>query len=85
MEILQNIKDAMAPDSYILIDDMVLPNVGVHWQQAQLDMLMMAALGARERTQEQWNQLLQSAGLKINKVHTYTESLQDSIIEAVAA
>ncbi|PYH30554.1 O-methyltransferase [Aspergillus neoniger CBS 115656] len=85
VEILQNIKDAMAPDSYILIDDMVLPNVGVHWQQAQLDMLMMAALGARERTQEQWNQLLQSAGLKINKVHTYTESLQDSIIEAVAA
>ncbi|GLA91908.1 hypothetical protein AtubIFM57143_006561 [Aspergillus tubingensis] len=85
VEILQNIKDAMAPDSYILIDDMVLPNVGVHWQQAQLDMLMMAALGARERTQEQWNQLLQSAGLKINQVHTYTESLQDSIIEAVAA
>ncbi|KAL4894319.1 S-adenosyl-L-methionine-dependent methyltransferase [Aspergillus ambiguus] len=85
LEILKNIVDVMAPDSYILIDDMVLSNVGVHWQQAQLDMLMMAALGARERTQEQWNKLLQSAGLKINKVYTYTESLKDSIIEAIAA
>ncbi|PWY91774.1 S-adenosyl-L-methionine-dependent methyltransferase [Aspergillus sclerotioniger CBS 115572] len=84
LEILKNIKDVMAPDSYILVDDMVLPNVGVHWQQAQLDMLMMAALGARERTQEQWTELFQSAGLKINQVHTYTESLKDSIIEVIA-
>ncbi|KAJ5107921.1 S-adenosyl-L-methionine-dependent methyltransferase [Penicillium angulare] len=84
-EILKNTIDAMAPDSYILIDDMVLPNVGVHWQQAQLDMLMMTALGARERTQEQWNQLVESAGLKISQVHTYTESLKDSIIEVVIA
>ncbi|KAJ5281522.1 O-methyltransferase B [Penicillium angulare] len=84
-EILKNIVDAMAPDSYILIDDMVLPNVGVHWQQAQLDMLMMAALGARERTHEQWDQLVKSAGLKVNGVHTYTASLKDSIIEVGAA
>ncbi|KAJ5735535.1 O-methyltransferase B [Penicillium malachiteum] len=84
-EILKNIIDAMAPDSYILIDDMVLPNVGVHWQQAQLDMLMMVALAARERTQEQWDQLVESAGLKVNKVHTYTESSKDSIIEVITA
>ncbi|KAJ6021914.1 O-methyltransferase B [Penicillium herquei] len=84
-EILKNIIDAMAPDSYILIDDMVLPNVSVHWQQAQLDMLMMVALAARERTQEQWDQLVESAGLKVKKVHTYTESLKDSIIEVVTA
>ncbi|PYH89221.1 S-adenosyl-L-methionine-dependent methyltransferase [Aspergillus ellipticus CBS 707.79] len=84
-EILKNIVDAMAPDSYILIDDMVLPNAGVHWQQAQLDMLMMVALGARERTQEQWGQLIEGAGLKIGAVHTYTASLKDSILEVVAA
>ncbi|KAJ5709200.1 O-methyltransferase B [Penicillium malachiteum] len=84
-EILKNIINAMAPDSYILIDDMVLPNFAVHWQQARLDMLMMVALGARERTQEQWDQLVESAWLKINKVHTYTENLKDSIIEVVTA
>ena len=82
-EILQNILDAMAPASYILIDDMVLLNEGVHWQQAQLDMLMMASLGARERTKEQWYSLVEGTGLIVNKVHVYTASLQDSIIELV--
>ncbi|PYH92371.1 S-adenosyl-L-methionine-dependent methyltransferase [Aspergillus ellipticus CBS 707.79] len=81
--ILKNIIEAMSDDSLILIDDMVLPNVGVHWQAAQMDMLMMATLAARERTQEQWYELLGSAGLKINKIYTYTSSLKDSIIEAV--
>lgn len=75
----------MASDSYILIDDMVLPNEGVHWQQVQLDMLMMASLGARERTQEQWDEPVEGTGLIVNKVHVYTASLQDSIIELVPA
>ncbi|GAQ39340.1 hypothetical protein AtubIFM55763_000145 [Aspergillus tubingensis] len=83
LEIIKNITEAMAPDSYLLIDEMVLPNTGVHWQQAQLDMLMMATLGARERTEEQWYRLAEEAGLTINKVYTYTMSLRDSIIEAV--
>ncbi|GKZ76886.1 hypothetical protein AnigIFM56816_008992 [Aspergillus niger] len=83
LEIIKNTIEAMAPDSLLLIDEMVLPNTGVHWQQAQLDMLMMATLGARERTEEQWYRLAEEAGLSINKVYTYTVSLRDSIIEAV--
>ncbi|PWY80161.1 O-methyl transferase B [Aspergillus eucalypticola CBS 122712] len=83
LEIIKDIIEAMAPDSYLLIDEMVLPNTGVHWQQAQLDMLMMATLGARERTQGQWYHLAEEAGLTINQVYTYTMSLRDSIIEAV--
>ncbi|PCG98857.1 O-methyltransferase, family 2 [Penicillium occitanis (nom. inval.)] len=81
--ILKHLIDAMGPDSFILIDEMVLPNSGVHWQMAQLDMLMMAVLAARERTHEQWSKLLESAGLKINNIYTYTDTLKDSIIEAV--
>lgn len=81
--ILKHLIDAMEPDSFILIDEMVLPNSGVHWQMAQLDMLMMAVLAARERTHEQWSKLLESVGLKINKIYTYTDTLKDSIIEAV--
>ncbi|PWY86728.1 S-adenosyl-L-methionine-dependent methyltransferase [Aspergillus heteromorphus CBS 117.55] len=83
--IIQNTISAMATDSLLLIDDMVLPNVGVHWQAAQLDMQMMTTLAARERTQEQWYALLEGAGLKINRIYTYTASLKDSIIEAVPA
>lgn len=81
--ILKQLVDVMAPDSLILIDEMVLPNTGVHWQMAQLDMLMMSVLAARERTQEQWYKLLESAGLKITNVYTYTDNLRDSIVEAV--
>ncbi|RAH68674.1 S-adenosyl-L-methionine-dependent methyltransferase [Aspergillus aculeatinus CBS 121060] len=48
--ILQNTIEAMAEDSIILVDDTVLPNAGVHWQAAQLDILMMTTLAARKRT-----------------------------------
>jgi hypothetical protein len=37
LEILKNLVPALAPDSRILIDDMVLPNTGVHWFPAALD------------------------------------------------
>ncbi|KAL1967368.1 hypothetical protein VTN77DRAFT_3152 [Rasamsonia byssochlamydoides] len=83
--ILKNTVDALADDSLILIDDMVLPNLGVHWQAAQLDILMMTTLASREWTEEQWYSLLEGAGLKINKISTYTGSLKDSIIEVVPA
>ena len=73
----------MDKDSRILIDDIVLPHTGVHWQAAQLDLTMMAALGSVERTNEQWYALMKSAGLKILQIYTYTTWLQDSIIVVV--
>ena len=73
----------MDKDSRILIDDMVLPDTGVHWQAAQLGLTMMAALGSVERTKEQWYVLMESAGLKILQIYTYTTLLQDSIIMVV--
>ncbi|CAG8004132.1 unnamed protein product [Penicillium salamii] len=81
-EILKNTKAALGPDSVILIDDMVLPNAGVHWYGTVLDMTMMAGLAAQERTEEQWNSLMEMAGLKIQKVYTYT-SFYNSILECV--
>ena len=73
----------MSGESLILIDDMVLPNSGVHWQATQQDITMMSALGSMERTKEQWYALIDSAGLQISKIYTYTLSLQDSIIVAI--
>lgn len=46
-------------------------------------MHMMSALGARERTDEQWRELLDSAGLKIKEIYTYTKPLCDSVIVVV--
>lgn len=75
----------MEKDSVILIDEMALPDVKVHWQASQLDIFMMLSLGAMERTVTQWHILLESVGLKIVKIHTYTDLLKDSIIVAAPA
>jgi demethylsterigmatocystin 6-O-methyltransferase len=73
--ILKNIIPAMSKDSVILIDNMVLPDVGLPHQAANLDVTMMAVLASRERTQKQWTDLLEPAGLKINKIYTYTPAV----------
>jgi demethylsterigmatocystin 6-O-methyltransferase len=83
--ILKNIVAAMGPDSMILIDDLVLPDVGVGLFEVSVDITMMAGLAARERTLEQWTALLvDKAGLRINRIYRYTD-LGDSVIEAVKA
>ena len=82
-DILHHTMSAMSEDSVILIDEMILPNVGTHWQAAQLDIAMMSTVSAMERSEKQWYSLLDSAGLKIVKIYTYTEELRDSIICAV--
>ena len=81
--IFKNTAAALAPGSMILVDDMVVPNKGAHFHTTQLDLTMMSSLASIERTHEQWYSLVEQAGLKINKIYTYTLSLQDSIIEIV--
>ncbi len=73
----------MAPNSVILIDEMVLPNTGTHWQAAQMDMIMMINLAARERSEKEWNGLLDNAGLQLKNIWTYDPSIQHAVIEVV--
>ena len=61
----------MGPKSRILIEEMVLPDMRVDWTATHNDLTMMASLGARERTQGQWESLLDSAGLKIEVQRHY--------------
>ncbi|OAQ97914.1 hypothetical protein LLEC1_05338 [Akanthomyces lecanii] len=81
--ILQRVREAMGRESVLLIDDMVLPNSGTHWHAAQLDIVMMVALAARERTRKEWEELIPRAGLRMKQIYRYTEALGDSIIECV--
>ncbi len=81
--ILRNTAAALGHDSRILVDEMVLPNTGTHWEAAQLDMVMMTCLAARERTRGQWEKLVDEAGLRIVETHRYTENLGDSILVLV--
>lgn len=81
---MRNTAAAMGSESLILIDEMVIPNSGdIPWQAAQIDLLLMSAAGALERTLEQWEDILAQAGLKVAEVITYTPTLRDSVIVAI--
>ncbi|MCJ1332209.1 hypothetical protein MMC10_008901 [Thelotrema lepadinum] len=81
--ILGHIKDVLAPDSTILIDDIVAPNKGVNWQVSQLDLTMMMASASRERTESQWQDLFDSAGLKVVKRVVYTPGVYETVTAVV--
>ncbi|KAF8247315.1 S-adenosyl-L-methionine-dependent methyltransferase [Wilcoxina mikolae CBS 423.85] len=66
-EILVNTAAGMAEDSRLLITDMVVPNTNAPRQLAWEDLNMMT-IGGVERTERQWQRLLESAGLKITKI-----------------
>ena len=82
-EILQNIIPSMAPESVILLDEMVLPDSGVHCHATQINLTMMASLASIERTKAIWADLLDSVGLKIEKALTYTPPICKTVIAVV--
>lgn len=83
--ILGHIKDAMGPDSQLLIDEAVLPNTGAHTHATSMDMVMLAVTGARERTSTGWEELLNKAGFKILGTYLHFPRLQGTVIQAVPA
>lgn len=67
-QLLENTREAMTKGySKLFVYDIVLPPTGASISQTTMDVQMMSLLSASERTQEQWNALLTSAGLKILK------------------
>lgn len=81
--LLRNIRAAMSYKSAILIDEIVLPDVGAQWQAAQLDIGMMASLAGRERSRGDWKRVVEEAGLRIKDINAYDEEVGDSIIAVV--
>ncbi|KXS99229.1 hypothetical protein AC578_6893 [Pseudocercospora eumusae] len=81
--ILSQTRQAMASDSVVIIDDVVMPTIGATWKQASMDIAMMTMLAALERTKEDFEVLLQKAGLRLRDVWTYDEEYGDSLIAAV--
>jgi demethylsterigmatocystin 6-O-methyltransferase len=80
--ILKNISDVMEPDSLILINELVIPNVGAYRQATEVDLVLMAGLASMERTEQQWYDLLEGkCGLKILSIKTFNKLMGDSLIE----
>ena len=81
--ILKNTISAMRKGySKIIINEMVIPDVGGGWRETQMDWTMLACLSAMERTEQQWCNLLTSVGLEVVKIWAHPDSTT-SIIEAV--
>jgi len=72
--------------SRLLINENVIPDTGADWQATALDMMMITLFSSKERTLNDWHQLLESPeiGLKIVKVWSAKNS-QESLIECELA
>lgn len=53
----------MTSDSIVLLSGMVLPDTGVNSYAAAVDLTMMVATVAHERSEMQWRKLVERAGL----------------------
>jgi demethylsterigmatocystin 6-O-methyltransferase len=84
VRILKNLVPALTSESRIVIDEVVLPDTNVPWQCAFMDLSMSAALGGCERSRDEWQNLLDRAGLKTVEIHTYDDVRRHSVIVAVS-
>ena len=70
----------MDEQSLIFIDEMILSTFKPYYQAAEMDLMMMLTLAGAERTDQEWETLIDGAGLKIKKIFTYDKLLRQSII-----
>lgn len=83
LEILGNCRDAIHTDGRLLLVEMVLPDDGPPHPGYELDMVMLALTGGRERTAAEYADLLEDADFRTERV-VPTES-PVSVVEAVPA
>lgn len=79
-DMLKQIQEAMAPDSRLLIVEEILGNPPTAFGSAQD--VIMATLGGKERTIDDWRALTGRAGLSLKETY-HTEGSGVSVIECV--
>lgn len=67
-QILRGFKDAMTPESLLLICETILSESNVALASAQMDLIMMANFASLERTEKQFETLLDEAGFELVRV-----------------
>lgn len=68
VEVLQNIREAMAEDSILLINEHNMPASNPSRIQTSIDQDMMEAFASSDRTEEEWTALLNKGGFDVVKV-----------------
>jgi hypothetical protein len=72
--ILEQVRDAMGPNSVLLLSETIMPERGAPFMAAVMDFSMMAAYASLERTETQFSVLLRDAGLELVKVWSEQKS-----------
>ncbi|KAK0625922.1 S-adenosyl-L-methionine-dependent methyltransferase [Immersiella caudata] len=81
LKLLRLTKEAMGPDSILLIDEMILPETGVKADVTTLDLTMMSAFASAERTEKDWTALFEQAGLRLVKTYAYNKAQYESVMD----
>ena len=68
LQILVRVREAMASDSLLLINETMLPELNAALSSAQADLTMMVSFASLERTQKQFESLLNEAGFELIKI-----------------
>ena len=82
LQILRNCCAAMNPGSRLLILESVIPPANIPHPGKFMDINMLTMTGGKERTEPEFKQLVELAGLKLNRVIP-THSPMFSILEAI--
>lgn len=69
----------------VVLDEVVVPSKGADEKQILYDMVMIAVMGALERSEEQWRTILEAAGMKLREVAIYDEEMGTALVVAVKA
>ena len=68
----------------ILVNEIVISDVGGDWFSTGIDILMIVALLAQERKEQEWRGLLGKAGIRVSKFWDIDDA-GGKLIEIVAA
>ena len=80
VSLLARVREAMAPEGRLLIVESVVPSDDAPHPAHMLDMLMLLFTGGRERTEEEYAELLARAGFRLERVSPTRSAV--SVLEA---
>jgi hypothetical protein len=84
-KILTRVTQAMKPGySRLLVNENVIPAMGADWQATAEDIMVLITSSSLERTERNWRDLLEGAGLRICGIWR-TENALESLIECELA
>ncbi|GAP82374.2 putative O-methyl transferase B [Rosellinia necatrix] len=80
-QLFSHIRDVMALDSVLLVDETVLPERDVGFIAASIDLTMLGAFASMERTEAEWQALATSVGLVLTRSYTYNTLENETVME----